>query len=238
MKNTMLSIAAVLALGLFAAFSLISRETPSAQTRPEDDFQKFLKQFPMAALPYVLSKEQMLEQLNAGIELEKAESRESEDVSYKPLDDPKRFIPSNRLDYISRVPVYKEPVARLATAQHHALIYSVSQGFSRPFKSYLVAVFDKNGSFLATHSLAGSGMSHLKTAEINSRLEGMVNTYKLRWENDIYETGLDENAISGLTLELSETIDLTKPAADELDDLKKKPLKKEKPVETIGALFN
>ena len=150
-------------------------------------------------------------------------------------------ISSNRLEYVSRVPTYKEPVAQFATKQHHAVIYVVSQGFGRPFRSYHIAVFDKTGKRLATHSLANAGRSYLTASTINENLEAVCSMYQVNWASDVDEVSLEENSITGLTLERSENIDLTKPSEDDfnLQKLKlKQPEKKEEKVKTIGAVFN
>ncbi|MBK8966944.1 MAG: hypothetical protein R3D58_14950 [Saprospiraceae bacterium] len=232
MKQPIFSIAIVLTAGLFAAFSLLPKETTTVDTRTDKDFQKFLKQFPETILPYAITKEQMLEPL---------ETQDDENMGNNPgprkrLEDPKRFIPIDQLDYISRVPIYKEPVARMATARHNAVIYSVSQGYSRPFKSFYVAVFNKNGTFVNSRHLAGSGITYVTAGTIDMALSAVVETYKVHWEKDRYDAGLADNAITGLTLESSEIVDLTKPTEKHPKGPKIKPLIKEEPnVKTVGV---
>lgn len=242
MKNMILGIAALLILGLLVAFSILPGESSTADTPANDKFQTFLKQFPKATLPYAISKEQMLEQLQEAMQPVDDESANIKDhAPIKIVEDPDRFISSNRLEYVSRVPTYKEPVAQFATKQHHAVIYVVSQGFGRPFRSYHIAVFDKTGKRLATHSLANAGRSYLTASTINENLEAVCSMYQVNWASDVDEVSLEENSITGLTLERSENIDLTKPSEDDfnLQKLKlKQPEKKEEKVKTIGAVFN
>lgn len=237
MKNSILSIAVVLIAGLFAAFSLLPRDTtPAVVTHTDNDFKFFLKQFPEAVLPYAITKEQMLELMEAH-----TADAEDDNLRYNPgprksLEDPKRFIPIERLDYISRVPIYKEPVARMATARHNAVIYSVSQGYSWPFKSYFVAVFNKNGTFVSSRLLASSGITYVVAGTVDRELNAVVETYKVHWEKERYDTSLDENAITGLSLESSEIVDLTKPTEKHPKGPKIKPLIKEEPnVKTVGV---
>lgn len=232
MKNMILGIAALAALGLFAAFSLIPREDKSKPVHTDDAFQKFLKQFPKAELPYSISKESLQEQLLAGLQ---TTGEERKNNLGKPLEDPERFMPRSYMDMMSRVPVFTEPVARLATAEHHAVIIRKSRGFGGGFMEYSIAVFDKAGNHISSHLFAGTGTTSLYCGTIDTRLEAIVETYRIDWEKDYYETGFAENKISGLSLESAEVIDLTRPVKH---DFEIEEPAEEGPGETIGAVFN
>ena len=239
MKNTLLMLTAALALGLCAAFTLMPGGKAAVESKSPDDFEKFLEQFPKAELPYAITKADMQAQLEAGIRKDD-DSKSAHSKSRKYLDDPNRFIPTPRMEYLSRSPIYKEPVLQLATADHHAVIYAVTQGFSVSFKTYNVAVFDKSGKYLATHSVAGSSIDHLTTGTINEQLQAVIETYTVNWEHDVYESDLADNTITGLTLEQAKTVDLTQPVENPLFEKfreKKESETKEPATGVLGAIF-
>ncbi|TNE51642.1 MAG: hypothetical protein EP344_16440 [Bacteroidetes bacterium] len=236
MKNNIHGLVLLLEVGLLAVVTLVPRnlfvttQSPEAGTR-SDAFQKFLKQFPDAAFPYDINKEEALESLQAAI------GRMKEDGPMQSvgngLEDPDHFLPGSRMALISRVPSFLEPVAHLATARHHVVIYLITRGFSFGHRTYVATTFDKKGKCLASHEVAAIGDIYLKTFAVDTDLNATVENYKVNWEKDRYDAGIEENTITSVTLETSEVLDLTEPAPD---PFRRKPENKAKPVELPKAL--
>jgi len=234
MKKTILLLAALPAIGLLVAFSMHTR-TPHPTTEQADTpFKTFLKQFKPATLPYSISAKSLQQHL-ADAMTEKGSKR---DKKIGRLQDPEGFIPFNRMEMMSRVPTYREPEVQLATADHHLVIYTVSRGFSRPYKSYVAVVFDKQGNALSSHHLAETSYDYLTAATIDANLQATVQTYRINWKKEDEENPDAERQIAGLTPETSKTIDLTTPNEGDDDNRKFKPNKKVDLPETesLGAV--
>ncbi len=222
MKKTILLLAALPAIGLLVAFT---RHTTAARSIPEhqpgDAFKEFLAQFKPATLPYSISAKKLQEQMTSA--LKETNSKRSKKIGR--LEDPEGFLPYDRLSMISRVPTYREPEVQLATMDHHVVIYSISRGFSRPYKTYVAVVFDKKGTALASHRLAEISHDFLAAATIDASLQTTVQTYRIKWKED-EENPDAERRIAGLTPETSKVFDLSQPSEDDDELPKIKPAKK------------
>ena len=233
MKKTILLLAALPAIGLLVAFT---KHTTAVRSIPEhqpgDAFKGFLAQFKPATLPYSISAKKLQDQMASA--LKETNSKRSKKIGR--LEDPEGFLPYDHLSMISRVPTYREPEVQLATADHHVVIYSISRGFSRPYKTYVAVVFDKKGTALASHRIAEISHDFLAAATIDANLQTTVQTYRINWKED-EENPDAERRIAGLTPETSKVFDLTQPAEEEESPRSKLPVKKlETPVDkSIGT---
>lgn len=241
MRNVFLGAAALLLLGSLAAFSKLSTPALEAPAGTSEDFKSFLKQFPRTELPYTLSKEDLQAQLTQSLKVEQGEPDDRYLARpHTMLEDPNQFIPRDRSEMMSRVPIYLSPEAQLATADNYAVIYTATQGFSRAFKSYHVVVFDKKGRFISKNFIAGIGTQGITAGSIDKNLHARVGTYIVNWENDIYETGIEGNKITSLDLDSQDDINLKTPTRDE-DTFRKKlktsprPTVENKPLEPSKA---
>jgi len=222
MKKTILLLAALPAIGFLVAFS---KHTTAVRTIPEhqpgDAFKEFLAQFKPATLPYSISSKKLQEQMTSA--LNETNSKRSKKIGR--MEDPEGFLPYDRMSMISRVPTYREPEVQLATADHHVVIYSISRGFSRPYKTYVAVVFDQKGTALASHRIAEISHDFLAAATIDANLQATVQTYRIHWEEDQEEPDGDRR-VSGLTPETSKVFDLSQPDEDDEEFPKIKPAKK------------
>lgn len=215
MRKTILLLSALPALALLASFA-----TRPALERPNADFQQFLKQFEQADLPFALSAAD----LQAHLLRERDPNYGS--PKFSRLQDPDGFLPRNTREMISRIPITYSPVAQLATADHHAVIYTMFRGYSRGYQTYRIAVFDKTGNCISDNRLAETAPEYLTAATVDHHLQAVVQTYRIKWE----ASGNDRRStISGLTLETSSEIDLTAPTELEEKNPKRKPSKKTAP---------
>lgn len=222
MKKASLALIPLLLIGALVAFSSLKQANlapeaslaveASTSLAADPDFIDFLKQFPKAGLPYHLSAEHLKDYLTAAIQLEEKSDNAEQEALYNSrvrLHDPRRFLPASRHSSFSRIPVFLEPVARMETKSHYAVVYSESQGFGWAYKSYHVAVFNKSGHLLSEHIVAGTGSTELTAVAIDAQLRAVVQTYRINWKNDYYQNGTEGNEITGLTLDTAETLDLT-----------------------------
>ncbi len=231
MRKTILILSAFLCIGFFAAFSLIPASDPGLPQISGDDFKEFLSQFKQETLPYAITKESLQQHIKTSL------LRDGKSNGYwKPgLKDPNGFLPNSRMDYMSRVPIHNEPVSRLENEQFVAVVYASTRGFTTGFKQYRIAVFDKSGTYIAGHNLAGTGISHLNAATVNADLKAVIQSYQINWEKDLDENGTDGNKITGLSLESAREVDLTTPSEED-KWFDRKPKKQEVPEEkSIGA---
>jgi hypothetical protein len=234
MKKTILLLAALPAIGLLVAFT---KHTTAVRSIPEhqpgDAFKEFLAQFKPATLPYSISAKKLQDQMASA--LKETNSKRSKKIGR--LQDPEGFIPFDHMSMISRVPTYREPEVQLATADHHVVVYSISRGFSRPYKTYMAVVFDKKGTALAGHRIAEISHDFLTAATIDANLQATVQTYRINWKEEALENPDTGSPIAGLTPETSKVLDLTQPAEDEESPRSKLPIKKlETPVgKSIGT---
>lgn len=235
MKKILLSLVPLLLIGVLVAFSTLHRTQPApapapaatavelaAAAVPDPDFTDFLKQFPKASLPYSLSAEYLKEYYMAAIEIDESSGTAEQEARYNSrvrLHDPRHFLAGSRHSMFSRIPVFLEPVARLETPTHYAVVFSESQGFGWAYTDYHVAVFTRSGRLLSEHPVAGTGSAELTAVAIDARLHALVQTYRINWEKDYYENGTEGNSITGLTLDSAKTLDLTQ-ADDKLRDYK------------------
>ncbi len=232
MKNTILSLAALLIIGLLAAFTRKSPETAQTPEAAGDKFQAFLKQFKPAELPYTITKDDLRKQMEDGLKEENA----FQPISGSRLKDPDNFLPNSKMEYVSRVPIYNLPVARLATAQHTAVIYFTVRGYSSAFNEYTAAVFTKSGALVASHNIASTDVKHLVAATIDKKLHAVLQRYLVNWEKNLKENGIKDNSITGLSPESGKEINLTTKSKSEEWKFKTQPVKKAPPVaKTVGA---
>ncbi len=234
MKNILLALAAVSLAGFLAAFSLQPSANRPRKAAENPDFQTFIKQFPKAALPYAISKEFLQR------EIERGNKRPADQAGQgKHLDDPNRFLPGNNMDMMSRSPVFKEPVAQLATAEHVVLIYSATHGFSRQYRQYRAVTFSKNGNYVSAYDLAMSGSTQLIAAHIDQTLLASRQSYHITWEKDFWENGTENNRIASLQQDASWQINLLEPPkTDEYLKPAPQPVQKIAPIKAIGAVLN
>lgn len=191
-----------------AAFSPIDRFYPGSSNRTET-FRTFLEQFPLVSLPYALTKRQMMQ--------EKPVAPKTRSTS-STVKDPEQFIPKVYNEWISRNPVYKYPEARMETAGYVVVICKTSQGFRRGCY-YEAIVFDHNGRFVSRNFIAGKG-AEIKAMTLEADLRATICVYQIKWkETDVHEK--PSGKITGLTLQNTYTVDLTKPTAPDGSELPK-----------------
>jgi len=222
MKKTILLLAGLPAIALLAAFSMRSHTSFIPAKSGNEEFQAFLKQFKPADLPFSMTAKQLQKQMTAALDENLGKVKRKKER----LEDPEGFLPFDRMSMISRMPTYREPEVQLANAENIVVIYSVSRGFSRPFKSYVAAVFDKKGNALASHRIAETNSEYLSAFSIDARLQATIQSYRINWkEND--DELYDHREIAGLTPETSKIVDLTQADDKEFEDFPKaKPAKK------------
>ncbi|MEQ1747092.1 MAG: hypothetical protein ABMA02_16805 [Saprospiraceae bacterium] len=224
MKKTILLFAALPTIGLLAAFSLRNPVSEKKAPRTDDPFQTFLAQFKPTTLPYTISPKQLQERMTNAMNTQDIKSLKRSKGSSR-LNDPEGFLPFNRMEMMSRVPTFHEPEAQMATADHHLVIYTVSRGFSRPYKSYVAVVFDKQGTALATHTIAETSYDYLSAVSVDHNLQAAVQTYRINWKDTDEDNTDRERAIAGLTPETAKVLDLTQPDENDMDR-KLRPAKK------------
>jgi hypothetical protein len=231
MKKTMLFPACcVVALG-FVALSAFSVHRPAMISTPqggEKDFDAFLAAFPDASFPYVISEKDLQERLEKAVKDRNGErSTEAEPIAKQLEYRLRKFLPGVRkYDKFSRNPVDIEPVAKLSTGIHYAVIYSTNRGFVTAYKSYHIALFDLTGKHQGTHLLASLKPEEVVSAVLNKDLQVTAKTFNVNWENDFSKNGMDNNKVTGLTLTKTEEIDLTsaeKPQKETPKTMKKAP---------------
>ena len=241
-KTILFSLTALLALAVLAAFSQITTQRAKPALANTRDFQQFLQQFKPALLPYVLSKETLLQRLKANLPQADEQKEERRRTQWRQdlvrLVDPNGFLPGHAMEMMSRVPSFYNPVARVETKEYVAVIYSVTRGFAGPYSDYQVAVFDKTGQFVSENTLAQLGTTSLTAATIYTNLLARTEQYRINWKRNLDEFGLEGNSITGVTQESANDTDLTLPTeGSKLPKIKQAP-KTLPDTESIGAVDN
>ena len=196
--NAMLAtIALVIGSLTLNAQNNITDTTPAAEETVT--FQDFLQQFPAQNLPYSITEEDLQAQLTATT---KSKAKRLSWEYYQ-------FIPTlERSAQTSRMTVYPEPIAAFETADNFAVLYNLARGLSKGNKCLEIAVFDKEGNFIASRVIAGVNANTLTAAQIDEALNATVKAYEINWASDVRENGIDGNEIIGLNLIEKENIDL------------------------------
>ncbi|MCC6462504.1 MAG: hypothetical protein IT260_18695 [Saprospiraceae bacterium] len=188
----------------FAGFTLSTAQNAKNTnngTPAEPTFQDFLAQFPKASLPFSFQAEELQAQLEKRASAPKAKRLSWEYFQFLPtLEESARF---------SRMPVYPEPVASFETPEYYAVLYNTGRGLTKNFKSYHVAIFDKQGNHIATHFVAGVNTTTLTTATIDETLHAKVQAFEINWSKDLQANGLDGNSILNLTPAGRQSFELT-----------------------------
>lgn len=167
----------------------------------EPTFQEFLAQFPTASLPYTFDAEELQNQLENRSNAPKAQRLAWDYYEFLPmLEESARY---------SRMPVYPEPVAAFETEEHFAVLYNTGRVFTKNYKSYHIAVFDKAGNHIATNFVAGVNPGTMTIATIDESLHASVQAYQINWAKDYTENGIDGNSINSMTPAGRQTITLT-----------------------------
>lgn len=230
-KITLLSI---LTLALVSAISLTAFSVKNATPAEKDpDFKEFLKQFPKQSLPYSLDEKDMLgdlQQYVADINNPKKSYTPSKKVNR--LDwEYYKFLPGLKFESsFSRVPMQTEPVAMFALNDNYAVIYRSSRSFHFGYSTYKLAYFDKKGEQLSLNTIGMVGTESIMSAVISKDLQAELKTWKIDWDKDYLENGLDDNKITGLSYLESKHLDLinSSEAVNPFDDKKfRKPEPKE-----------
>ena len=215
MKNILLSATVLLALGALVAFSRLAHPTPPLPVH-DKDFKSFLKQFPKTKLPYALTKEELQRKLLAALKQQtSADGLYNTQEPFVALKDPNEFISRNTRDLLSRGPVYQQPEVAMETADHVIVVYTAFSGFRQGFKSYMVAVFDKEGHLISKNQLANISTGMLMAGAIDKDLQATVTTYSVQWQNENAQYGTEDKRITGLSTASTRTIDLKAPMIDE-----------------------
>ena len=154
-------------------------------------FQDFLAQFPKASLPYTFDAEALQSELENRSSSPKATRLGWEYYEFLPmLEESARY---------NRMPVYPEPLAAFETADNYAVLYNTGRAFTKNFKSYHIAVYDKSGQHLATHFVAGINPGSLTVATIDQTLQATVQAYQINWSKDYQQNGQEGNSINSMT---------------------------------------
>lgn len=241
MKKTILyGLPALFAVVLLAAFSRLTGSSVKPQPVQNEAFLKFLKQFKPEHLPYAITKASLLQYLKtlqpeAGGETE-ANPQQKAEQEWVRLEDPDHFIPFDRMAMISRAPVFYAPLTKMETPEYVAVVYTVTIGFSKVFKDYEIAVFDKQGQFVSKNHLAHLSAQALTACTVNVKLVARTQQYAVVWARNLDEFGMEGNRVAGLTQESAEEIDLTLPTeGSKLPRIKKQP-ESLPSTESIGAV--
>jgi hypothetical protein len=191
MKKALIIIAAV----------LISATATFAQGA---SFESFLQQFPKATLPYTLGEQDLRNQLERRAQNMPVEKANRLAWEYY------EFIPTLEADAReSRMPVYPEPIALLETSTHYAVVFNTGRNFARQYKTYNIAVYTKDGQFVAARCIAGVNPTAMASATIDENLNVTVKEYRVEWSKDFNTTGFDGNSILGITHTTTRTVNAT-----------------------------
>ena len=167
----------------------------------EPTFQEFLAQFPKASLPFSFNASDLQTQMEKRANAPKAKRLGWEYYQFLPmLEESARY---------SSMPVYPEPVAAFETKEYYAVLYNTGRGFTKNFKSFHLAVFDKQGNHIATHFVAGVNVNTLTACTIDETMHAKVQVYQLNWAKDVQENGTEGNSIIDLTPGGKQLLDLT-----------------------------
>lgn len=207
----------LLQLLLFAGASVLFTTTSNAQNvaGAQATFQEFLKQFPAGQLPYSFGEQDLRTQLETRAGGEKTKRLAWE--FYEFLPDLEENVRTNRM------PVYPEPVVYFETKQYYAVVYNTGRKFARQFKTYNIAVFDKQGKYIASRCIAGVNPTALAAATIDEHLQVTIKEYSINWEKDYMTNGLDGNNIIGLTPTTTRTLDATTSTKNGIEEWNYRP---------------
>lgn len=184
----------------FTAVFLVLQGFLSLQAQ-QPSFQDFLHQFPSATLPYSFDTATFIEQ----IETQPATKAKRLDWDFY------QFLPElERSAQFSSKPVHPEPVAVFETDAFYAVLYNVARGLTRGTKTYSISVFEKNGTYVGTHFVAGVDAQHLTIATIDEHLNARVQEYNISWEQE-YQFDNTANKVNNLLPQNLQTLDLTEP---------------------------
>lgn len=169
----------------------------------EPTFQDFLHQFPSATLPYSFDTATLKDQ----IETKAVEKVKRLNWEYY------QFLPElERSAQFSSKPVHPEPVAVFETDDFYAVLYNVARGLTRGAKTYSISVFEKNGTYVGTHFVAGVDGQHLTAATIDEHLNARIQGFNISWERESrYEENSDNRRIYNLEPGNIELLELTIP---------------------------
>ena len=186
MKN-----AVVIPVLFFFNLFILNGQTPT--------FADFKAQFAPASLPFSMTADD----LNAQLENRAAKAKR---LSWEYF----QFLPTlEESARFSRMPVYPEPVASFETPEYYAVLYNTGRGLTKNFKSYHIAIFDKQGNHIATHFVAGVNTTTLTSATIDETLHAKVQAFEINWSKDLQANGLDGNSILNLTPAGRQSFELT-----------------------------
>jgi hypothetical protein len=205
MKNVIIIIAAALC-------------SLTATAQQEATFQSFLQQFPKATLPYTVGADQLqqhLEQRAAKAPMTKAARLAWEYYGFLPT------LEENASE--NRMPVYPEPIAAFETASHYAVVFNTGRNFARQYKTYNIAVFDKQGNHIQTRTIAGVNPTSLAAATINNNLEVTISEYSVNWSKDYITNGIEGNTIIGIAPIGTRTVKATAAVKESCEDWQNKP---------------
>lgn len=189
----------------------------------EVSFEDFLKKFPKKALPLEVSSATLLNKLKKAISREETYDRPKNTLPYEYA----KHLPrhSERI-MMSRMPQYIEPIMAFSNEKHFAVVYAVTRGFSRMYRSEYIATFDKNGDYRGTYDFTSYSPEEIRAVSLDKNLVAHVKTFKVSWEKDLSDNGYEGNSITGISAENQFDEDLTQPTDDTPEFSKKKPAKK------------
>jgi hypothetical protein len=192
----------IFTLAIASLFALnLNAQTPT--------FQDFLKQFPVATLPYTFK----VEDLQGQIETRPIAKIKRLSWEYY------QFLPElEHSAQYSSMPVYPEPVASFETNDYYAVVYNIARGLSRGTKTYSISVFNKQGIYIGTHFVAGVNPNTLTVATIDQQLNASVQSYKVSWALNYRDNGPQGNKVTGLDPQNEQVLMLTIPGnPDEIE---------------------
>jgi hypothetical protein len=170
-------------------------------------FQDFLKQFPSAGLPYSFSEQDLKGQLDArtGTNARRESPKRLAWEYYE-------FLPDlEKIAEVSSMPIYPEPVASFETEKHYAVAYNTGRAFAKQYKTYNIALFDKNGVHQATYCIAGVQIGTLTAATLDEQLHVTIKEYEIKWEKDPVAEGIKGNNVSEIMLVNEKHVSLMSP---------------------------
>lgn len=198
----------------------------------EVSFQDFLKKFPKKSLPFESNSAALLNQLK------KAANREEDEENFGGRKNAlnsefAKWLPRhNERILMSRMPQYIEPVMAFSNEKYHAVVYAVTRGFSRMYRSEYIATFDKNGGYRGTYDFVQIEPEEIRAVSLDANLMAKVKIYKVNWKDDPSDKGYQENSITGLSFQSEGSEDFTRLRDDDQPSLKQKNRKKVvKPIE-------
>jgi hypothetical protein len=176
-------------------------------------FQEFFAQFPKANLPYTLGEQDLrnhLESRASNAPVAKAKRLGWEYYDFLPT------LEDNARD--NRMPVYPEPVAAFETKEYYAVVFNTGRAFARQYKTYNIAVFDKNGKYITTRIIAGVNPTAMAAATISENLEVTIKEFNINWSKDFNTNGFDGNSILNMVPTTVRTVNATAATKTECED--------------------